>query len=199
MPFSAGCLHSRPFHVCWLLLLLLFVRNLCIFFVGFCTFFHKSVHILIFVKGIKIFSVMLHFLLSVFQKFYSYFNCKEIKFLESKSVICFFQIWFPVLLTKACPILKVKSEVAQSCPTLCYPMGCSLPGSSIRGILQARVVEWVAISFSRRSSQPRDRTQVSRIAGRRFTIWATRVDAPLSSKECKLYLNFCLHIFVIRS
>ena len=62
------------------------------------------------------------------------------------------------------------SEVAQSCPTLCDPMDCSLPGSSIRGILQARVLEWVAVSFSRRSSQPRDRTRVSRIAGRRFTI-----------------------------
>ena len=62
------------------------------------------------------------------------------------------------------------SSVAQSCPTLCDPMDCSLPGSSIRGILQTRVLEWVAISFSRRSSQPRDRTQVSYIAGRRFTI-----------------------------
>ena len=50
-------------------------------------------------------------------------------------------------------------------------MDCSLPGSSIPGILQAGILEWVAISFSRRSSQPRDRTWVSRIAGRRFTIW----------------------------
>ena len=53
-------------------------------------------------------------------------------------------------------------------------MDCSLSGSSIHGILQARVLEWVAISFSRGSSQPRDQTQVSRIVGRRFTIWATR-------------------------
>ena len=66
------------------------------------------------------------------------------------------------------------SEVAQWCPTLCDPMDCSLPGSSIHGIFQARVLEWVAISFSRGSSWPRDWTQVSRIAGRRFTIWATR-------------------------
>ena len=48
-----------------------------------------------------------------------------------------------------------------------------LPSSSIPGILQARILGWVAISFSRRSSQPRDQTRVSRIAGRRFTIWAT--------------------------
>ena len=48
------------------------------------------------------------------------------------------------------------SEVTQSCPTLCNPMDCSLPGSSVRGIFQARVLEWVAISFSRGSSQPRE-------------------------------------------
>ena len=63
-----------------------------------------------------------------------------------------------------------ESEVAQSCLTLCDPMDCSLPGSSVHGILQARVLEWVAISFSRGSSQPRDRTQVSRIGGRCFNL-----------------------------
>ena len=63
--------------------------------------------------------------------------------------------------------------VAHSCPALCNPMDCSPPGSSVHGILQARILRWVAISFSRGSSQPRDRTQVSCIAGRYFTIWAT--------------------------
>ena len=53
--------------------------------------------------------------------------------------------------------------------TLCDPMNCSPPGCSILGILQARILEWVAISFSRGTSRPRDRTQVSRIAGRRLT------------------------------
>ena len=66
------------------------------------------------------------------------------------------------------------SEVAQSCPTLCDPMDCSPPGSSVHGILQARVLEWVAISFSRGSSRPRDQTWVSSIAGRCFTVSATR-------------------------
>ena len=66
------------------------------------------------------------------------------------------------------------SKVAQSCPTLCDPMDYSLPGSSVHGLFQARVLEWVAISFSRGSSWPRDRTWVSSIADRRFTIWATR-------------------------
>ena len=64
--------------------------------------------------------------------------------------------------------------VAQSCLTLCDSLDCSPPGSSVHGILQARMLEWVAIPFSRRSSWPRDQTQVSHIAGRFFTIWATR-------------------------
>ena len=75
-----------------------------------------------------------------------------------------------------------ESEVVQSCPTLCDPMDCSLSGSSVHGIFQARVLEWIAISFSRGSSRPRNRTWVSRIAGRRFTVWATR-EAP------RTYLN----------
>ena len=53
-------------------------------------------------------------------------------------------------------------------------MDCSLPGSSVHGIFQARVLEWIAISFSRGSSQPRDQTRVSCIVDRCFTIWATR-------------------------
>ena len=65
-------------------------------------------------------------------------------------------------------------EIAQSCPTLCDPVGGSLPGSSLHGILQARVLEWVAISFSRGSSQLRDWTRVSCIPGRSFNLWATR-------------------------
>ena len=64
-----------------------------------------------------------------------------------------------------------ESEVAQSCLTLYDPMDCSLPGSSVHGIFQAIVMEWIAISFSRGSSQPRNWTWVSH---RRLTIWATR-------------------------
>ena len=72
------------------------------------------------------------------------------------------------------PTRPPESEVAQSCPTLCDTVECSPPGSSVHGIRQARILEWVAISFSRGSAQPRDRTQVSHIAGRRFNLWATR-------------------------
>ena len=67
-----------------------------------------------------------------------------------------------------------KREIAQLCPTLCDPMDCSPPGSSVHGIFQPRILEWVAISFSRGSSWPRDRTRVSHIVGRCFTIQATR-------------------------
>ena len=78
-----------------------------------------------------------------------------------------------------------ESEVAQLCLTLCFPVGRSLPGSSIQGIFQARVLEWVAISFSMGFSQPKDRTQVSRIPGRRFTVWASREAIPHSRRPPK--------------
>ena len=72
--------------------------------------------------------------------------------------------------------------VAQSCLTLCDPINYSPPDSSVCGILQVRTMEWVVISFSRGSSQPRDWTQVSCIAGRFFTIWATR-EAPVADVD----------------
>ena len=72
------------------------------------------------------------------------------------------------------PRVCASAKSLQSCPTLCYPMNCSLPGSFVHGILQARILGWVAFPFSRGSSQPRDWTQVSCIAGGFFTIWATR-------------------------
>ena len=71
----------------------------------------------------------------------------------------------------------------------------SLPGSSVHGIFQARVLEWVAISFSRGSPRPRDQTQVSCIAGRFFAIWATR-----EARECiymvKILFSFPLCIYL---
>ena len=110
--------------------------------------------------------------------------------------------------------LESESEVTQSCLTLCDLVDCSLqsssvhgilqarilewvaisfsrgssqPSSSVHGILQARILEWVAISFSRGSSQPTDRTRVSRIGGRRFNLWATREDlaTPLILKQLR--------------
>ena len=79
-------------------------------------------------------------------------------------------LWDRASVNEAC----VLGLVAQSWPTVCDPMDCSPPGSSVCGILQAEMLEWVAISFSRGSSRSRDQTWVSHIAGRFFTIWATR-------------------------
>ena len=85
-----------------------------------------------------------------------------------------------------------KSEVTQSCPTLCDPMDCSLPGSSTHGIFQARILDWVAISFSRGSSWSRDWTRVSCIAGRCFIVWATKQaqENNLKKKKKKVYMPY---------
>ena len=90
----------------------------------------------------------------------TYFVVKSYKIYKVEIQVVFKNYWF--------------CEVTQSCPTLCDPTDCSLPGSSICGIFQARIMEWVAISFSRGSSRPRDWTWVSSIADRCFTVWATR-------------------------
>ena len=86
--------------------------------------------------------------------------------------------------------MKVKVLVTQSCLTLCESMDCSLPGSSVHGILQARLLEWVAILFSRGSSWPKDWMRVSRIAGRFFSVWATKPKPGLP------FSPFCNTVFV---
>ena len=83
-------------------------------------------------------------------------------------------LWYRSNFRKLEPWWFVCAFVAQSCLTLCEPMDCSPPGSSVHGILQTRILEWVTIPFSRGSSQPRDQTWVSCTAGRFFTIWAIR-------------------------
>ena len=70
------------------------------------------------------------------------------------------------------PILKM--SVARLCLTLCDSMDCSPPGFSVQGILQARILEWVAVPSSRESSQPRAWFQVSHLASGFFTVWVTR-------------------------
>ena len=99
-----------------------------------------------------------------------------------------------------------ESEVAQLCLTLCDPMDCSLPGSSIHGIFQGRVLEWVTVSFSRGSSWPRDRTRVSVscIAGGFLPIWATREvppypwGKPKTGRMCALWCSQVTSGFVER-
>ena len=86
--------------------------------------------------------------------------------------------------------------VAKSCPTLCDPMDCSLPGSSVHGIFWTRILEWVAIPFFRVSSWPRDQTYISHIANRFFTSWATR-EAHFYIR-C-IYIDECKILFLYRS
>ena len=76
----------------------------------------------------------------------------------------------PIVRERVCVCVCLSVCLSQSRPTLCNFMDCSLPGSSVHGILQARILEWVAIPSSRGSSQPRDQTQVSCIAGRFFIV-----------------------------
>ena len=79
-----------------------------------------------------------------------------------------------------CVCVCVYAKLLQSCPTLCDPMDCSLPGSSIHGILQARILEWVAMPFSRASFQPRDGTCIH----------------PRLLRSPALAGRFCVHICV---
>ena len=88
-----------------------------------------------------------------------------------------------------CTCMKLKVLFTHSCLTLYNPVDCSLPGSTVHGILQARILEWVAIPFSRRSSWCRDWTLVSCIAGAFFTIWATR--------EIHMCIHTCTHTYHI--
>ena len=100
-----------------------------------------------------------------------------------------------LFISAKCP-LKWKWSHSVVC---CDPMDCRLSGSSVHGIFQARVLEWIAISFSwsspdlRGSSWPRNRTQVSRIAGRRFPVWATRESTPVCPDPV-LSSTFCFRV-----
>ena len=78
----------------------------------------------------------------------------------------------------------IHAKSLQLCPILCDPMDYSPPGSSVHGILQARILEWLAIPFSRGSSWPRDWSQLSHIAGKFFTIWAIITDMTESYGSC---------------
>ena len=93
----------------------------------------------------------------------------SIHVVTNRKTFILFYGWVVFRCVCVCVCVCVCLLVAQSCPTLCDPMGCSPPGSSVHGILQVRILEWAAIPFSRASSQSRDQTQVSCIAGRFFT------------------------------
>ena len=94
----------------------------------------------------------------------------------------------------------LRAKLLQSCLTFCDPVNCSLPGSSVHGILQARLLEWVAVLSSWGSSRPRDRTCISCIAGGFFIDWAIPISSSsqglfkLRGKGCPLHVRlvfFC--------
>ena len=101
-------------------------------------------------------------------------NFWEVTFLEGSFVI-FFAYCLCFAHSRHLPVSPVELNVKSlSCVWLCNPVDGTPPGSSVLGIFQARILEWVAIPFCRGSFQPRDWTQVSSIAGLFFTVWTTR-------------------------
>ena len=119
----------------------------------------------------------------------------DMKHMQITSIQTWYISQFLKIYKQSFIILSIKSEVAQLCPALCDPMGCSLAASSIHGIFQASILERVAISFSRSSSLPRDWTQVSHIVGRSFTLWATREDLKGRSPGKIFYpLKYCIFL-----
>ena len=111
-----------------------------------------------------------------------------------------FPLWFQITVLTSSGSIRVNlcgcvSSVAQSCPTLCNLMNCSLPGSSIYGIFLAKIWEWVAISSSRGSSWPRDQTPVSCVTctGRQVLYhWTTTLKSTTFQLKKKYTLIYCL-------
>ena len=130
---------------------------------------------------------------------YQHFIAKIFKYIEKQKILQRTPIHvhlyaainiLPYLLYHISIYFSSESEVTQSCPTLCDPVDCGLRGSSVHGILQARILEWVAISFSGGSSQPRDRTWVAHIGGRHFNLWANREALFLQAS-----IHLAIHLF----
>ena len=102
--------------------------------------------------------------------FFIWQHIRTLNSISSFGMNCSQEEKFLQLLKKSLEFNNFYVIISQSCPTLCEPTDCSLPGSSVHGIFQAIVLEWIAISFSSGSSRPRDRTRVSRIVDRCFTV-----------------------------
>ena len=98
-------------------------------------------------------------------------TCRLLSLWRADSAVAACRLRFPQHVESQFPESEISEVlVAQSCPAPFNPINCSPPGSSVRGILQARMLEWVAMPFSRGPSRLRDRTQVSCIAGIFFTV-----------------------------
>ena len=105
-----------------------------------------------------------------------------------------FAISLVLYITSSIVVWFMYAQSLQLCPTLCNPMNCSLPGSSVHGILQARILEWIAMLSSERLFQPRDPARdscFSFIAGRFFIHWATW-EAPSNMADLNKKVNMKL-------
>ena len=127
--------------------------------------------------------------------FFLLYSCRDI--------VCFYSMFICVhvhvqLLIHLHLCRNRNRNVAQSCPTLWGPMDCSLPGSSVHGIFQAIVLEWIAVSFSSGSSWPRDRTWVSCIVDRHFIVWAT-IMAFTNLHSSLMHIMIYSHICILYS
>ena len=133
--------------------------------------------------------VFLYFFALITEKGFLISSCYS---LELPSLAVFECVFFPV--TLLCLLCGHARLVIQSCPTLCDSVDCSPLGSSVHRILQARILEWVAISFSRRSSQPRDQTHISCVSffADRFTRRAIR-EAHISYTLTLIFLGTSWH------
>ena len=95
-------------------------------------------------------------------------------------------------------ILLFVCSVSRSCPTLCDPMDCKLPGSSVHGSFRARILDWVAISYLRQSSRPRDQT-CTLVFGRRI-LWHCHLGSPHTTFDLgQKTMSFCLFILFMGS
>ena len=116
-------------------------------------------------------------------------------------IFFYYYYYFTSYFRRSCRVyVRVCVCVPQLCVTLWDPMDCSPPGSSVHGISQARILEWVAIPFSRGSSWPWDQMWVSCIAGRFFTVWATKEASYFRRfcRLCRIWMCLCLWPFLTK-
>ena len=102
------------------------------------------------------------------------FSLLTIDIFKTKDNLITVYYCIPAIVVEDFSFHEVKWKLVTQSSLTPWPMACSPRGSFVHRILQERTLEWVATSFSRGSSQPRDQTQVSHLAGRLFTVWATR-------------------------
>ena len=131
------------------------------------------------------------------------YSIKKLQFLYEQGIRCWvdFHCFYQAFGDWKCKLKVRRSQesfiikeswdsfITKLYPTVCNPLDCSLPVSSVHEILQARILKWVAVPFSRGSSRPRNRNRVSCIVGKFFTNWATR-EAHYLSEFAQIHVHW---------